>query len=446
MTEPYNPWSDEPSADEWLTILAQDSEKALAAGLTPADIASASLGKADLMTVAYDYERNDPGLRVDLRGGADAAYRALRDRKAAKDVFDAEEIAARPRGDGPVRLSDYEDEGLPVPTILLREDGLGLLYPGHTHTFAGVSGSGKSFLAQYAVCTVLRRGGTALYLDYESTGAEVKARMKAMGATDAELERCMYWKPDLFPTDPVFEEYVFEEQAYTIAIIDGVTAALQLSGISVDNISLNNDAVARWDQMLPLRLATTTGAAVAMIDHLTKDGNSGGFAFGAMAKRMVLTGALYEVTAKTKFTKDKSGVLHIKAHKDRGGNYDGLCATVTVHVEDGRVYDMTVESTAVEELSPLERAKVLIMRFLFDWMDMEPEPGKTKAWGVSASTIKSHSRVDNNLVPKTRQWLVDNGYVETKSSGQSILHRPVQPYVPKQEFSPAEDEDGGSGV
>lgn len=197
----------------------------------------------------------------------------------------------------PVDVMALLDGGLDplTPTLLARTDGLCLLYPGRTHSVSGESGSGKSWLAQWAATEALRAGEWALYLDYESSAASVVARLRSLGCTRDDLSRLVYVNPDAAPRGAEFEELL--ERRYALAVVDGVTEALGLSGLSGDNLTNSNDAVTRWHAMLPKRIATATGAAVLQVDHVTKaKDNRGGYAIGGQAKRASITGAAYVVT------------------------------------------------------------------------------------------------------------------------------------------------------
>ena len=77
-----------------------------------------------------------------------------------------------------------------------------------------------------------------------------------------------------------------------MAVIDGVTDALGVFGC----LTKDNDDVARRIRKVPKMIADRTGAAVVLIDHVTKDaGNRGRFAIGGQAKMAGLTGAAYTV-------------------------------------------------------------------------------------------------------------------------------------------------------
>ena len=175
------------------------------------------------------------------------------------------------------------------PTLLARDDGLCLLYPGRTHSVSGESGSGKSWLAQWVTATTLQAGAYALYLDYESSGSSVVARLLALGCTADDVGRLVYVNPDAPPAGPEFEALL--GRRYALAVVDGVTEALALSGLAGDNLTNSNDAVTKWHSLLPKRIAESTGAAVVQVDHVTKSkDNRGAYAIGGQAKRASITG------------------------------------------------------------------------------------------------------------------------------------------------------------
>lgn len=72
---------------------------------------------------------------------------------------------------------------------------------------------------------------------------------------------------------------------YDLAVIDGVTEAFAVFGVS----SVDNDEVTTWGRQVPRKIAQRTGAAVVVVDHVTK--GRGRFAIGAQAKMSYLTGA-----------------------------------------------------------------------------------------------------------------------------------------------------------
>ena len=70
---------------------------------------------------------------------------------------------------------DGSDLDLAPTAMLQRKDGATLLYDGKLNFLFGVPGSGKSFVALYAVHETLLRGRRAIYWDHEDTPHPQKA-------------------------------------------------------------------------------------------------------------------------------------------------------------------------------------------------------------------------------------------------------------------------------
>lgn len=208
----------------------------------------------------------------------------------------------------------------PEATLMRREDGVHLLYRGMVHSFQGESESGKSFLAQAETARVLTEGGRVLYLDFESDQGTVVSRMLALGApVDAIRERLDYRRPEVTPIVNGAETAEWLAMLNTptdLAVIDGVTEAFAVFGVG----SMDNDEVTAWGRNVPRKIAAKTGAAVVVIDHVTKSTEGRGrFAIGAQAKMSYLTGASYTVEVKSPLGVGMVGVLSLRVGKDRPG-------------------------------------------------------------------------------------------------------------------------------
>jgi len=202
-----------------------------------------------------------------------------------------------------------------TPEIMARIDGHAMFYPGKTHSVHGESESGKSWIAQVAVIEALRAGdGAVLYLDYEDDEHSVVARLRALGMRREWLTRFDYVAPD-GPRDAAFAELL--ERSYRLAVIDGVTAAI---AAEPDAKSSDNDNVTAWDKALPRRIAHRTGAAVVLVDHVTKSGEGRGrFPIGAQAKMANVSGSAFYVDVENVLRPGELGVLRIYVGKDRPG-------------------------------------------------------------------------------------------------------------------------------
>lgn len=234
-----------------------------------------------------------------------------------------------------------------VPTIFPRSDGHCLLYPGLTHSFHGESESGKSLVLQWVSVLEIKAGRHVLFLDYESDPRSIADRLVSMGATVEEIETYFdYRLPETAPDSTQADQHewvqVLTPDKYSLVVIDGVTASIGTFGAS----SQSNDEVNAWTRKLPRALATSTGAAVAMVDHVTKDsGTRGRFAIGAQAKMADVTGAAYTVTPKDPVGKGVVGTIRLRVGKDRPSGVRPFCTDYRASDHTHLVGDITVDST-----------------------------------------------------------------------------------------------------
>lgn len=340
----------------------------------------------------------------------------------------AEAESVEPGAWTPADLATLMADGLepPEPTLLARTDGLCLLYPGLTHSVSGESGSGKSWLAQWATAEVLHAGQSALYLDYESSAREVAQRLLTLGCSHDEITAGLtYVNPDAAPTGEEFEALLAVD--YSLAVVDGVTEALGLSGIAGDNLTNSNDAVTRWHKMLPKRIAVETGAAVLQVDHVTKaKDNRGAYAIGGQAKRASITGASYIVQTVESFGRGRDGSFDLFVSKDRPGAVlagDGDDTTsgrrvvhVEVHSTEG-VVRLQLQPVRHGGDTRLHDMKCKVAAFLSE------HPGAT------LTLIRKEVPGTNALKDQALKGLVGGEYVERTRQGQAVLHRLRRPYT-----------------
>jgi hypothetical protein len=204
-------------------------------------------------------------------------------------------------------------------SLLRRTDGLALLYRGKVHSFHGESESGKSWLAQCGVAEVIGSGESALYLDFEDDAPAVVARLMLLGIPPEMLrDRFSYVRPEA-SLKTATERAAFEELLtgrFALAVIDGVTDAMGVFGMK----TTDNDDVASFMRDLPRRLADATGAAVVLVDHVTKDKvNRGRMAIGSQHKMAGLSGTAYTVEVKKHLGQGLHGVASVRLGKDRPG-------------------------------------------------------------------------------------------------------------------------------
>ena len=249
----------------------------------------------------------------------------------------------------PVDLTPYLDgTHVPeVPTLLLRSDEHALLYPGRVHSLHGESESGKSLVAQVEAVRQLEAGASVLYLDFESDAGAIVGRLLELGADpDTVARHFTYVRPE---TDP--RRFAHEAEAlgavlaqpYALVVIDGVTDALGVFGFK----SADNDDLSAFMRSLPRMLASRTGGAVVLIDHVTKNADTRGrFAIGGQAKMAALDGAAYVVEVIDALGRGLRGAISLRVAKDRPGGVRPHCGPFRKLDNTQEAAHIVVDSTA----------------------------------------------------------------------------------------------------
>jgi len=320
------------------------------------------------------------------------------------------------------------------PTLMPREDGQHLLYPGLVSSIYGESESGKSLLVQIECVRLITAGQHVLFIDNESDAQSVTERLLTFGATpEAIAARFHYVRPEASTRGPA-EAAAFTALlggTYALAVIDGVTDALGLFGYSTKD----NDEVGRWLKEVPGKLAQRTGAAVVLVDHVTKNGETRGrFAIGAQAKLSGLTGAAYLAEVIDNLGRGCKGVVQLRIAKDRPG-------AVREHCGEFRKADRTQVAAVITIDSTTSRPEVTIAgpsgerRATGD--EFRPttlmervsrfvgEGGRPSQTGIVAAVPGK-----STYVIKALRLLIDEGYVQAERVGaQKQEHVSIRPYV-----------------
>jgi hypothetical protein len=324
-----------------------------------------------------------------------------------------------------------------VATLLERTDGVALMYPGLVHDFHGESDTGKSFVLQAECALVINRGEDVLYIDHESDAASVIDRLIALGADPQVIKKHFdYRQPEMSPGKHEGEQASWDEMLsnrYVLAVIDGVTDALGIFGYSIKD----NDDLAAWSRTVPRVIAARTGAAVGLIDHVTKDAtNRGRWAIGGQAKMAGLTGASYTVEVAKVFGQGMCGEVVLRLGKDRPGTLKRHCGPLRKDrtQEAARiVIDSTGEHTLVTVNPPKgvsadgepEEQKPFRPTYLMEQVSrtIEDSPGEYTKTGAALATPGNK---DAKLTAVDR--LREERYLTREKVGRSWKYTSAKPY------------------
>jgi hypothetical protein len=328
------------------------------------------------------------------------------------------------------------------PAHLPRRDGVNLLYPGLVHSFHGESESGKSLLAQIVCATVLLSGKSALYVDFESDASTVAGRLLLMGVPGDTIKRLFsYIRPDARPGGlderPAYE--MMMANPFTVAIIDGVTEGMGMFGVES---SKDNDQVALWIRAFPRRLAQNTGAAVVLIDHVTKNQDTRGrFAIGAQAKMAGLDGAGYTVEVAEQLGRGSRGAIRMRIGKDRPGYIRAKCGAFRASDRTQEAAYVIVDSRdethiqfEVCEPQPLADRNAVLMQRVSEWMSQRG--GRA----VSQTEIREAMKARTEDLGAALGSLESAGCLIIRREGRSNMHTHVRTWTHAPADSEGDDE------
>ena len=294
--------------------------------------------------------------------------------------------------------------------FLSRTDDACLIYPGLVHSFSGEPEALKSWVVLLAVLQSIKQGQHVLYLDYEDTAQNIAARLVAMGARPPHLERVHYSQPEGATDAEVMATYRQLIQSYSIVlvVIDGVTESMTGEGLDL----MSNKDIATWLSRLP-RPLTSTGAAVVLVDHLTKNrDNQSRWQIGGQHKLAGIS-VSYKVEAEQELApavaSPVTGISRIVVTKDRPGQvrsisldrkYPGkFYATANL---DGTIHARIIPET---ETRPLD-----VMRAVSELLMNEGEP-------MSLRSIRKSLRGRNERKDLAVKLLAAEGFIGASDGG-----------------------------
>lgn len=325
----------------------------------------------------------------------------------------------------------------PTPALVSREDGVCLGYPGLVHAISGESESMKSMLAQAESARSINFGVDVLYVDCESDSAAVVDRLLKLGAEPQQIMRHFHYvRPQLHPTGTQQERAAFHDllgRSYGLAIIDGVTEAFAIFSVK----SIDNDEVTRWGREIPRRIADQTGAAVFLIDHVTKsEEGRGRFAIGAQAKLSYLTGASYSLEVIEPGAVGRIGRIAVRIGKDRPGQVrphagpwrksdrtQEIAVAVFDSTQPGTItYRLEVPRSSEERLGSAEWQPTALMRQVSDTLQDAGKP-------LSFRSINAVVRGKRKTIELAITELEQLGHIRIEPGPRNAhFHHLIRPY------------------
>lgn len=314
----------------------------------------------------------------------------------------------------------------PAPTVFSRDDGVHLLYPMRLNSLFGESESLKSWIALLATAQEVCLGNHVLFVDYEDAPETAVDRLKSFGVPDESIENLFtYIRPsETFSAlaEAIINDLIIERGGPTLVVIDGVTEAMTQSGLEPND----GGDVVRFYSGFPKWFARK-GAAVLMIDHVTKSNEGRGrWAIGSERKISGIDGAAYKIELIDPFGRGRVGKAKITVSKDRCGfvrqftGPKGLVALVELDSTiEGRIKpSLKAPSDSEPTLSNLTEVMEQLSQAITDYP------------GINVNSLRKQVRCKNVVKDAALRRLVLDGYVEVRTGpNRSKIHTSIRPFA-----------------
>ena len=333
-----------------------------------------------------------------------------------------------------------------MPTMLMRNDGVALLYPNSYNGIFGESESGKSMVAAYLISERIKRfNETCLILDYERDANEWRDRLKLFRCTDEQIRRnLIYIHPDTTPTESFWQ--FLKTKQIQLCVIDSFSGAMATFG----GDSNSNDACWQFTHALPYKVIKHTGACVLIIDHQNKNADTRGrFATGSQAKIATITGAYYEASMTEPMGIGLRGSVRLKVSKDAAGGalkqHTGIEKPKRLFEMSNIVFDSTdpEKGIQVEVLPPSgiqSNRPTTLMEQTSQILEQHPD-------GLTQNRLYQELGKSRGNAAIERAWnlLAAENYIrEQQGANNSITRYSVKPY--RQVSDPQSDRFNGQQI
>ncbi len=331
------------------------------------------------------------------------------------------------------------------PSVLTRRDGVCLLHRGRLNAFLGETESLKTWAALLSAKEELAQGHHVVMLDFEDTAEATVERLLALGATpEAICSRFTYVNPEGRFDDvakAVIEEAIKTRGLPSLLITDSVTEAMTQVGLNPEKGTEVATFYAGFS-----RFFASLGAAVLLVDHVTKDRESRGrWAIGSERKLSGLTGAAYGFHLISPFGRGRTGSVKMTVSKDRQGHVrqhevaGRVIATLvlTSNPDNGVTATLEVPEEATEgHFRPTHLMEQMIKV-------IATQPGLTK------NALRGAVRGKNETKDLALELLVNEGTVTVESGPRGAHRHFVRPCESDCDFdghedAPTDEDDHGN--
>jgi hypothetical protein len=321
----------------------------------------------------------------------------------------------------------------PPPTVGSRADEVKLFYAARINAVFGETETCKTLITEKVVAQELDLDHHVIYGDFEDGPESMVERLRALGISAERIaNRLTYLNPggrfdEL--AQAVVQEAISLRGAPSLAVIDGVTEAM--SDIGLDPMSGTD--VAAYYAGSPRWLART-GAAVVLIDHVTKSQEGRGrWAIGSERKLSGLDGAAYGFESIQPFGRGKTGVVKITVAKDRCGHIrqhaDGRGVIAMAELRSWPDDGITITLSEPESSDAGAFRPTYLMTKLSEAIEATP--------GLTTRALRAAVNGKSDTKDLALELLVKEKYVEVESGPRGArLHHSLRRFVV--------EKDGGS--
>ncbi len=323
----------------------------------------------------------------------------------------------------PVNLADaLTGVTSPAPEILFRTDGFPLLYRARANEVKGEQEVGKGWFALLAAVQELSQGNDVHYYDFEDTAESIVGRLRALGVPAETINaHFFYFRPEEPVTDTAW--FRMTERPPTLAIIDAAAEAYGVHGLNPES---NPDAD-KFGALL-VKPLVATGAAVLLIDHVTKDKETRHkYSIGAQHKLNLIDGASYIVQAVEPFGHGLTGRAKITVAKDKHGHVRGnslrgrLVGELKLTANaDGTQVQAAIEPFSADGKGSEFRPTVLMERVSRFLEEQDDKP--------SARAILDNVKGGRDHLSVALRVLKEEEYVSAEKDGKATVHTVLAPF------------------